>query len=157
MATKKDKGTRKSESRDISAYVCRLMVYGAVSGHGISRESIERLCERYSDENPRVDVTKMPVFMVTDDGTPLNSALSALVRKLCMGDYVSSDDGRNLLLVGSAANEIVAKLDLKKAGIRKLKTKIRMECPFPTERKFRCFGGKRIIDVLETSKSGKRG
>ena len=157
MKRKDDNKRRKSDTLDISAYVCRLMVYGAVSGHGISRDSIERLCERYSDENPRVDVTKMPVFMVTDDGTPLNSTLATLVRRHCKGAYVSSADGKNLLLVGSAANEIVSKLDLKKSGVKKLKTKIRMECPFPTERKFKCFGGKRITDFLKGGKLLKGG
>ena len=147
-------GTAKSESRDISAYACRAMVFGAVSGHGISRDSIERACERYSDENPRVDVTKMPLFMWTDDGTPESHAIVAMVRKWCKRCSVASEDGKTVLVVGTAAREIVSKLELGNGTVQRLKTKYRISCPFPMDRKLKCFGGERVGDHVRRTRKG---
>ena len=139
----------KSESRDISAYACRAMVYGAISGHGISRGDVEGLCRRFSDENPRVDVTKCPVVMFTDDGTPVNRAVVMLLSKYApAGAKVSSADGKTVLVVGPAAREIVSCLDTEAGKPQKLKTKIRVECPFPVNRRLKCFGGRRVSDYI---------
>lgn len=146
------KRPKKSESRDISAYVCRAMVYGAISGHGISRDRIERLCERYSDENPRLDVTKMPIFMWSDHGNPLDKAIFALARKWCRKCSIFSDDGKTLLLVGNAAKEIVSKMDFSNAKTHRLKTKTRIECEFPTTKKLKCFNGEKVSDHMKSRK-----
>lgn len=140
---------RKSETRDISSYVCRAMVYGAVSGHGITRERIERLCERYSDENPRIDVTKLPIVMWTDDGEPENRAIVSMIKKNCKKSSISSEDGKTVLLIGTPAREIVSKMELSECNVNRLKTKIRVSCGFPVSKKLKCFGGERVIDHVK--------
>lgn len=143
---------KKSESRDISAYVCRAMVYGAISGHGITRESIEKICAKYSDDNPKVDITKLPIVMVSDDGTTENHAIVSLAKKYCKKCSVVSDDGKTVLIVGTAAKEIVSKLDFANCEVQKLKTKTRVSCAFPLNKKLKCFGGEKVSDHIEVKK-----
>lgn len=147
---------RGSECRDISAYACRAMVYGAISGHGISRQSIEDLCRRYCDENPKVDVTQMPIVLATDDGTPENSAVVRLVKRYCRGAFVASEDGRSVILIGPAAKEIVSKLDFSSCRVKKMRTKTRVECGFPVGRRLKCFGGERVRDHLGKTAGKKK-
>ena len=144
-----------SETRDISSYVCRAMVYGAVSGHGIGREEIERLCERYSDENPKVDVTKLPLVLLVDDGSEGIRAAISLAKRHCRKSAVVSKDGKSVLIVGLAAKEIVSKLDVDDSKVQKLKTKYRIPCGFPLKRALKCFGGERVADHVR--KSGEEG
>ena len=144
MATKKA-----SEKRDISAYACRIMVYGAVSGHGISREQIESICKTYCDANPKVDVTKLPIVMVwEDDAVPERKAMLGLIRDYCQDCSVFSEDGKTALVVGKAAEELVSSLKPKKKDMQTLKTKVRIRCEFPKNRKFKCFCGERIMDRI---------
>jgi len=143
---------KKSESRDISAYVCRAMVYGAISGHGITRDSIEKICAKYSDDNPKVDITKLPIVMVSDDGTPENRAIVFLAKKYCKKCSVVSTDGKTVLIVGTAAKEIVSKLDFTNCGVQKLKTKMRVSCTFPLNKKLKCFDGEKVSDHIKTKK-----
>lgn len=146
---KPDTAVKMSKKRDISAYVCRAMVYGAISGHGITRESIEKICARYSDDNPKVDITKLPIVMVSDDGNPENRAIVSLAKKHCKRCSVVSNDGKTILIVGTAAKEIVSKLDFSDCKIQKLKTKTRVSCGFPLNRKLKCFGGEKVSDHIK--------
>lgn len=127
------------------------MVYGAVSGHGISRDKIERLCERYSDDNPRIDVTKMPIVMWSDDGKPENRAIVSMIKKNCKKSSILSEDGKTVLLVGTAAKEIVSKMELSCSKINRLKTKIKVNCGFPVSKKLKCFGGEKVCDHIRST------
>lgn len=152
---KRKSNQKKSDMRDISSYVCKVMVYGAISGHGISRADIESLCERYSDDNPRVDITKLPIVMLTDDGSAEDRAIMSLVKKHCKKCSIFSDDGKTVLIVGLAAKEIVSKLDYTNCEVKNLKTKVRVRLPnrFPINRKMKCFGGDRVCDKIKVKKN----
>lgn len=148
MGKNKDK-VKASEKLDLSSYACNVMIFGAVSGHGITREMVENLCIRYSDEHPRVDITKMPVVMARDDGKAVNKALLSLIKEYCADCATVSEDGNAALMVGLSAKEVVASLRPKFANAHRLRTKYRIECPISLNRKFKCFNGMSVGERLK--------
>ena len=154
--TAKKKAQKKVPSRDITSFVTRQMLLGNISTLSIDRFTLEKAIERYCADNPRVDPTAMPLVGVSDKGNsdPVNKAILQLAKKHCGArgsrSAVFSPDGNSAIIFGKSAREIVSRLSIPpNAKVMHLKTKMKVACDFPVNRKLECFGGERVADHIK--------
>ena len=146
---------KKAPRRDITSYVTKQMLIGNIASVGIPRSEIESALERYCNENPTVDATDMPLVGLYDKTgeNAVVKAVIALSKKHCgergSRSAVFSKDGLGVILFGKSAREIVSKVVIgRNAEVEHLKTKIKVRCDFPVNKKMKCFGGEKVSDHI---------
>lgn len=138
--------------RDITSFVTRAMLLGNISSLGIPRDDIEKAVRRYCIENPRSDVTQMPLIGFSDKNET-SKAIIALAKRHCgprgSKTAVFSKDFHSVIIFGRSAQEIMSKIDFSNVKVEFLKTKIKIDNIFPANRKLKCFGGEKVADYIK--------
>lgn len=157
---KKKKNTKVVSSkelpkRDITAFVTMQMLSGNISILKIPRADLEKALEKYCNENPTIDATKIPLVGFCDKNgkDEVAKAVISLAKKYCGAKgsktAIFSKDGHNVIIFGKSAKEIISKISVKKdAKVEHLKTKIKARASFPIENKLNCFGGEKVSDHI---------
>lgn len=154
--TKKTKTTASQlPKRDITSFVTKQMLSGNISILKIARCDIEKALERYCEENPKVDATNIPLVGIYNrNGNDAEAkAIISLAKKYCgtrgSRTAIFSPDGNGAIIFGKSAKEIVSKISTKGALVEYLKTKMKIKCGFPVDRKLNCFGGEKVSDHMK--------
>ena len=154
---KKTKAVSSKElpKRDITAFVTMQMLSGNISILKIPRADLEKALEKYCNENPTIDATKIPLVGFCDKNgkDEVAKAVISLAKKYCGAKgsktAIFSKDGHNVIIFGKSAKEIISKISVKKdAKVEHLKTKIKARASFPIEKKLNCFGGEKVSDYI---------
>jgi hypothetical protein len=149
------KSKRNLPKRDITSYVTKQMLSGNISILKIDRSEIERALERYCNENPSIDPTSMPLVGLSDrDGKDkMAKCAISLLKKYCGNrgskTAVFSKDGHSAIVFGRSAKEIISKISIPEdVEVEHLKTKMKVRCDFPYEKKLKCLNGEKVSDHI---------
>ena len=147
--------SKKLPQRDITAFVTMQMLSGNISILKIPRVDLEKALEKYCNENPTIDATKIPLVGFCDKNgkDEVAKAVISLSKKYCGAKgsrtAIFSKDGHSVIIFGKSAKEIISKISVEKdAKVEHLKTKIKAMVPFPIEKKLNCFGGEKVSDHI---------
>lgn len=156
VSIKKKASSKELPKRDITAFVTMQMLSGNISILKIPRADLEKALEKYCNENPSIDATKIPLVGFCDKNgkDEVARAVISLAKKYCgtkgTKTAIFSKDGHNVIIFGKSAKEIISKISIKKdVKAERLKTKIKIKAPFPTEKKLNCFGGEKVSDYIK--------
>lgn len=144
----------KEEKNKLEKFVEREMKSKTMKEAGFSKTKVLKLFSDYIKTNPGFNYSDSAIFITSYDGKDEDRkegmAIIKLIEENCKDCSIVSKDKHKAILIGTASEEIASKIKIDFAtAVPDGKNRVRLDCKFPKNRKLKCFGGKKVSDVMK--------